>query len=239
MDGSFTNYSKTIIRMKKDFETKFTGLAMIVGALFLLIGWVLLPHHVGEYFVAEDFPAINENFWLWVWLYRMHIFGWVIMGAGMMGLASITFRKPYRSLITPGAGIIIVGTFVSALSTAFYYSYGAWGIGQTMDKTPEEIQVWLDSVLFTTHYITCLARFGKVFAGAGLVLMGAGLLKWKVVDSWLSIFTILLGLTAMGIVMLIPVNFEVYKPVFYVKVVWLLAMGTSILIKGVNLPETE
>ena len=84
MDGNFTNYSKTIIRMKKDFETKFTGLAMIVGALFLLIGWVLLPHHVGEYFVAEDFPAINENFWLWVWLYRMHIFGWVIMGAGMM-----------------------------------------------------------------------------------------------------------------------------------------------------------
>ena len=76
-----------------------------------------------------------------------------------------------------------------------------------------------------------------MFAGAGLVLMGAGLLKWKVVDSWLSIFTILLGLTAMGIVMLIPVNFEVYKPVFYVKIVWLLAMGASILRKGVNLQE--
>lgn len=225
--------------MKKDLETKFTGLAMIIGALFLVIGWVLLPHHLGEYFVAEDFSAINEHLWTWIWLYRMHIFGWVIMGAGIMGLAAITFKKPYRSLITPGAGILIIGTFVSALATAFYYSYGAWGIGQTMDKTPEEIQTWLDSVLFTTHYITCLARFGKVFAGAGLVLMGAGLLKSKVVDSWLAIFTIVLGVAAMGIIMLIPVNFEIYKPVFYVKVVWLIAMGATILRKGINLSEAK
>jgi hypothetical protein len=42
----------------------------------------------------------------------------------------------------------------------------------------------------------------------------------------------------MGIVMLIPVNFEIYKPVFYVKVAWLLAMGFSILKKGINVTET-
>ena len=70
---------------------------------------------------------------------------------------------------------------------------------------------WLDGVLFTMHYITSAVWFGKVFAGAGLVLMGTGLLKWKVVDSWLSIFTIFLELTAMGILMLIPVNFEIYN----------------------------
>jgi hypothetical protein len=173
--------------MKHDFETKFTGLALIIGALFLIIAWVFLPHHIGEYFEPTDFAAINENFRLWVWIYRMHIFGGVIMVAGMMVLASITFKKPYRSLITPGAGIIIVETFVSALATAFYYLYSAWGIEKTMDKTPEEGQTFMDGVLFTTHCITCLARFGKVFAGAGLVLMEAGLLKWKVVDNGLSV----------------------------------------------------
>ena len=225
--------------MKKDLETKLTGITLIVGALLLLLGWVLLPHHLGEYFVATDFAAVNENFWTWVWLYRMHIFGWVIMGAGIMAFAAITFRKPYRSLVTPGGGVLIIGTFVSALATAFYYSYCAWGIGQTMDKTPEEVQAFLDNVLFVTHYITCLARFGKVFSGAGLVLLGAGLLKWKVMDSWFGVFTLLLGLAAMGIVMLIPVNFEIYKPVFYVKVVWLLAMGALILKKGVNLSEAS
>ena len=76
-----------------------------------------------------------------------------------------------------------------------------------------------------------------MFGGAGLVMLGIGLLKWKVMDSWFAIFTILLGLTAMGIVMLIPVNFEIYKPVFYVKVLWLLTMGALIIKKGVNLSE--
>ena len=223
--------------MKNDFETRFTGWALITGALFLLVGWVALPHHIGEYFQASDFAAVNENFWTWVWLYRLHIFGWVIMGAGVMGIASMTFKRPYRIMLAPGAGVLIVGTFVSALATAFYYSYGAWGIGQTMDKSPEEVSTFMDGILYFTHYVTCLARFGKVFSGAGLVLLGVGLFKWSITDKWLSLFTIVLGLAAMGIVMLIPDNYEIYKPVFYVKVFWLLAMGITILRKGLNLPE--
>lgn len=223
--------------MKNDFETKFTGWAMITGALMLLFGWVLLPHHIGEYLVADDFTAVKEHFWTWVWLYRMHIFGWVIMGAGLMGFASLTFKKPYRILLMPGAGVVIVGTFTSALATAYYYSYGAWGIGQTEGKSPEEIQAFMDGILYTNHYVTCMVRFGRVFSGAGLVLMGAGLLKWKVTDTWLGAFTVLLGFAAMGIVMLIPDNYEIYKPVFYVKVLWLFALGSTILRKGLNLPE--
>ncbi|MFT5055008.1 MAG: hypothetical protein ACI97X_002043 [Oceanospirillaceae bacterium] len=223
--------------MKNDFETKFTGWAMITGALMLLFGWVLLPHHIGEYLVVEDFAAVEANFWTWIWLYRMHIFGWVIMGGSMMGFASLTFKRPYRILLMPGAGVIIVGTFTSALATAYYYSYGAWGIGQTADKSPEEIQTFMDGILYTNHYVTCMVRFGRVFSGAGLVLMGAGLLTWKVTDTWLGAFTVLLGLAAMGIVMLIPVNYEIYKPVFYVKVLWLFALGVTILRKGLNLPD--
>jgi hypothetical protein len=223
--------------MKNDFETKFTGWALIAGALMLVIGWVLLPHHTGEYLVPSDFTTINENFWLWIWLYRMHIFGWVAMGAGIVGVAAITFKEPFRAIITSGAGVLIVGTFVSALATAFYYSFGAWGIGMTMDKSPEEVQQFMDGILPVTHYITCLARFGKVFSGAGLVLLGAGFLKFNITDKWLSIFTILLGLTAMGLVMLVHDNFEVYKPVFYVKVIWLIVLGGTILKKGINLSE--
>ena len=223
--------------MKNDFETRFTGWALITGALFLLVGWVALPHHIGEYFQESDFTSINENFWIWFWLYRMHIFGWVIMGAGIMGLASMTFKQPYRILLAPGAGVLIVGTFTAALATAYYYSYGAWGIGQTMDKSPEEVSKFMEGINYVTHYITCLVRFGRVFSGAGLVLLGVGLYKWSITDKWLSLFTIILGLGAMGIVMLIPDNFGPYKPVFYVKVFWLLALGVTILRKGLNLPE--
>ena len=78
--------------MIKDFETKFTGWAFIVAALLLWLGWGLSPHHIGEYIVASDFVAIGENVWTWIWMYRIHIFGWVTMGIALFALVSVTAK---------------------------------------------------------------------------------------------------------------------------------------------------
>lgn len=223
--------------MKKDFETKFTGWSFIIAAVLLWGGWTLLPHHVGEYFIASDFAAINEQLWYWIWMFRIHIFGWVTMGIAIFALISITTKRPYRILTFPGAGMIIVGTFTIALGSAFYYTYGAWGVGQTSGKSPIEIQEFMESLVFTNHYATCLIRFGRVFSGVGLIILGFALVKWKIVNVWLGVLTILLGFAAMGIIMSIPDNFDIYKPLFHVKAIWLTLMGVSILRQGVNLPE--
>jgi hypothetical protein len=221
--------------MIKDFETKFTGWAFIVAALLLWGGWVLSPHHIGEYLVASDFPSIGENVWYWIWMYRIHIFGWVTMAIAMFALVATTARKPYRVLILPGAGMVIVGSFTIAIAAAYFYNFGAWGVGQTAGKSPAEIQEFMDSILYTNQYVTCFIRFGRIFSGVGLVLLGAGFIKWKIVSPWLGWFTTLLGLVAMGIILSIPDNFEVYKPIFHVKVLWLVAMGVTLLRQGVNL----
>ena len=225
--------------MKKDFETKFTGWAFVVAALLLWGGWALSSHHVGEYFVASDFTAIGENLWYWIWMYRIHIFGWVTMAIAMFALISITARKPYRVLILPGAGMVIVGTFTIAIAAAYYYNYGAWGVGQTAGKSAAEIQEFMDSILFTNQYVTCFIRFGRIFSGVGLVLLGFGFIKWKIVANWLGWFTMLLGFAAMGIILSIPDNFEIYKPIFHVKVLWLVVMGISLLSRGVNVIESK
>ena len=225
--------------MKKDFETKFTGWLFIVAALLLWGGWALSSHHVGEYFVASDFVAIGDNVWYWIWMYRIHIFGWVTMAISMFALVSITARKPYRVLMLPGAGMVVVGTFTIAIAAAYYYNYGSWGVGQTAGKSPVEIQEFMNSILFTNQYVTCFVRFGRIFSGVGLVLLGFGFIKWKIVSTWLGWFTLLLGLTAMAIILSIPDNFEVYKPVFHIKSLWLVVMGVSLLTSGVNLPESK
>ncbi len=225
--------------MKKDFETKFTGWSFIMAAMLLWGGWQLSSHHVGEYFVATDFTKINENLWYWIWMYRIHIFGWVAMAVAMFALVSITAKKPYRVLILPGAGMLVAGTFTIAIAAAYYYNYGAWGVGQTAGKSPVEIQEFMDNILYTNQYVTCFVRFGRIFSGVGLVLLGAGLLKWKIVKPWLGGFTILLGVAAMAIILSIPDYFEVYKPLFHVKSLWLLLMGVSILRQGVHLPKSE
>jgi hypothetical protein len=225
--------------MIKDFETKFTGWSFLSAAIMLWGGWVLSPHHIGEYLVASDFTSVNENLWFWIWMYRIHIFGWVTMAIAIFALTAILGKKPYRILILPGAGMMVVGTFTLAIAAAFYYNYGAWGIGQTAGKTAAEIDEFMAGTLFTNQYVTCFVRFGRIFSGVGFVLLGLGLVKWKIVSAWLGWFTVLFGLAAMGIILSIPDNFEIYKPLFHIKALWLAIMGGTILLKGLNLYETK
>ncbi len=224
---------------QKDFETNFTGWAFIVAACLLWLGWALSPHHIGEYIVASDFEAIGENVWTWIWMYRIHIFGWVTMGIALFALVAVTARKPYRVLILPGAGMVIIGTFTLAIANAYFYNFGAWGVGETAGKSVAEIQQFMNDILFTNQYVTCFIRFGRVFSGVGLVLLGYGFIKWNIVSKWLGWFTVLLGLAAMIIIMGIPDNFEIYRPLFHVLVIWLIAMGVVLLKQGVNLPKSE
>lgn len=220
--------------MKKDFETNFTGWTFIAAALMLWGGWALSNHHVDEYLVAADFAAIGENVWYWIWMFRVHIFGWVTMGIAMFAMTALMNKKPMRVVMLPGIGMIAVGTFTLAIASAFYYNYGAWGVGKTMGKSPEEVQAFMDGIIFTNQYVTCFVRFGRIFSGVGMVLLGAGILKWNVLPKWLGAFTALFGLAAMGIILFIPEYFEYYKPLFHIKSIWLVAMGAVILMQGMN-----
>lgn len=223
--------------MLKKFETSFTGWSFIAAALMLWVGHIISPHNVGEYLVASDFTSIGEHMWTWIWIFRVHIFGWVAMIVATIALASMLGKSPYRILINPGAGMVVVGTFTLALAAAFYYNYGAWGVGMTEGKSPEEIQQFMDNILFTNQYVTCFVRFGRIFSGVGLVLLGAGLVKWNLLPKWLSWYTILLGLVAMGIILFIPDYYDHFKPMFHIKALWLLAMGVVILRNGLKIPQ--
>lgn len=223
--------------MKKDFETKFTGWTFVAAALMLWVGYMVSPHIVGEYLAADDFPAIGENIWTWIWVFRVHIFGWVMMIIAVIALATMSKQEPYRILVNPGAGMVVVGTFTLALASAFYYNYGAWGVGKTAGMSPEEVQAFMDNVLFTNQYVTCFVRFGRIFSGVGLVVLGAGMLKGKLFQGWLGWFTVLLGMVAMGLILFIPEYYEYYKPLFHVKALWLAVMGVMLLKNG--LPKSE
>ena len=218
----------------KDIETKYTGWFFIASAIMLWIGWFLSPHHIGEYIQSTDFLPIGERIWFWIWMFRIHIFGWVIMAIAIFALLAIAAKKPNRVLLIPGGGMIIVGTFAIAIAMAFYYNFGAWGVGKTAGKSAEEINLFMESILYTNQYVTCFVRFGRIFSGVGFVLLGIGFLKWNIVEKGIAWFSILFGLAAMLVILLIPEYFEYYKPLFHVKVIWLLAMGYVLLKKGIN-----
>jgi hypothetical protein len=225
--------------MKKNFELKFTGWLFIAAAILLWGGWAFSSHHIGEYVKASDFTIIGENVWYWIWMYRIHIFGWVTMALALFAFLTLIRQNSSRVMMLPGVGMTIIGTMTLAIAAAFYYNFGAWGVGETMNKSPEEVETFMSSILPTNQYVTCFIRFGRIFSGVGLVLMGASFLKWKILPSWLGAFTTLLGLAAVILILAIPDNFELYKPLFHLKALWIVAMGVIILTKGVNLSEQE
>ena len=63
----------------------------------------------------------------------------------------------------------LISSTAATPAAAYYYNYGAWGVGQTAGKSPSEIQEFLDGTLFTNQYVTCFVRFGRIFSGVGLV----------------------------------------------------------------------
>ena len=223
--------------LKKDLETRFTAYFFLASAAMLWLGWVLSPHHIGEYIQASDFQPIGEQVWYWIWMFRVHIFGWVTMAIAIFAFVTITAQKPNRVLLVPGAGMIIVGTFAIAIAMAFYYNFGAWGVGKTAGKSPLEVEQFMESILYTNQYVTCFLRFGRIFSGVGLVLIGYSLLRWKIMHVGLAWFTIAFGLIVMSIILFIPEYFEYYKPMFHVTVVWLIAMGILLLKNGIRIEE--
>src|SRR6516165_6326883 len=103
--------------MLRDFTTDVTGWFFLAGALMLWGGWVLLPRRVGMFFQRDDFPAIGARLQVWLWLFRVHLFGVVVSALALMALGA---NQPVvRILVWPGAAVAVAGLIVGAVGSAF------------------------------------------------------------------------------------------------------------------------
>jgi hypothetical protein len=220
--------------MLRDFTTDVTGWLFLAGALMFWGAAVALPHRVGMFFRSDDFPAIGARLWLWLWLYRVHLFGVVVSALALVALGALVVDQPgVRVLVWPGAAVAVAGLIVGAVGSAFYYHFGVWGALETK-KSPKVAKELVDSLHLPTHYVTCLVRFGRVFCGLGLTVLGAGLLHGNVLPWWVGGGAAALGVAAMALTMLWPDNWSLYVPVFHLQALWLAATGVYILLYGIS-----
>ncbi|MEE8160489.1 MAG: hypothetical protein V3T61_02515 [Acidobacteriota bacterium] len=215
--------------MQHNFATKVTGWSFILAAWMLLSGWILLPVHIGTFFQPGDFSAIHEQWSFWVWMYRVHLFGMVVTVIALVALGSLLSQTEARVLVWPGVAVASAGMMVSALAAAFYYHFGAWGAIDMEGQSADAIRGFVNSLRVDTEYITCLVRFGRVFYGLGLLVVGFGLLKWKGLPVWLAWSAVVLGAAGMGLTMGLPDDLELYLPVFCLNVLWLGTTGFVML----------
>jgi hypothetical protein len=87
------------------------------------------------------------------------------------------------------------------------------------------------SLAVPTEYVTCLVRFGRVFSGLGLAVLGIALVQWPVLAGgrWLGSAALGLGVAAMALTMALPDALDLYLPLFHLLCLWLAAVGAMAL----------
>ena len=214
--------------MQRDFSTSLTSWLLITSALMLWLGWIIMPHHLGTYFAEGDFAAIYEQWHLWIWMYRIHIFGYVMMVMALVAFGAVIAGSPSRVLVWPGVTVAVAGLFVSALASAFYYHHGAWGANEMAGQSSEALRSYVEALRLDTEYVTCLVRFGRVFFGLGMLVLALGCLKWRVLPRGIGITACVLGLAAMALTMGLPDDLDYYAPLFHLTVAWFIATGVVV-----------
>ena len=223
----------------RDFSTRFTAWSFVAAAIMFWGGWMLMPTHIGTFFEPDDFARVHESFDLWIWTFRFHLFGMIVTAIALVALASLLTNSEARVVVWPGAAVATAGMVVGALGAAFYYHHGAWGALDMNGKSTVEIREFVDALRINTEYVTCLVRFSRVFSGLGLLVLGFGLIKWKIVPIWIGWGAVAIGLAAMALTMLLPDQMSLYMPVFHVKSLWLLVTGLVILRSGLNVSPSS
>jgi hypothetical protein len=213
-----------------DFEVNVTGGFFLAAAAMLWFGWMLLPAKLGDYFVPTDFAAVLRRRRLWIWVYRVHLFGHVVAVMALVALATLVAGTESRILVWPAVAVFGTGLMLAAVAAAFYYHFGAWGSVDMDGQSAEAVERFITSLRATTEYVTCLVRFSRVFIGVGQVVLVIGLLRqgatWPL---WLISFGGLLGIAGMALTMGLPDNLKLYRPVFHLNAMWLAAFGVVLL----------
>jgi hypothetical protein len=220
-------------KMVRDFSTKFTAWSFVAAAIILWGGWMMIPTHIGTYFEPDDFASVYSSLYLWIWTFRIYMFGMVVTAIALVALASLLTNSQARVMVWPGAAVAAAGMIVGAVGAAFYYHHGVWGAIETNGKSAVEISTFIDALRVDTEYVTCLVRFGRNFYGLGLVVVGSGLIKWKILPIWIGWAAVVIGSASMAITMLLT-DMSLYMPVFHVNAFWLLLVGVAVLRNGLH-----
>lgn len=215
--------------MQRQTSNRIAAWLFFAAALMTWGGWMLLPHRIGTFFEAGDFAAVDARLHLWIWMFRIHLFGLITTVLALVALGAVLEDSDARVLLWPGAAVAAAGILVTALAAAFYYHFGAWGAISQRGREAGEIAAFASSLHVATEYVTCLVRFGRVFFGLGQVVLVAGLLADRRLPRWIGWSGALLGVAGMALTMALPDALDLYRPIFHLDVAWLAAIGWRLL----------
>ena len=90
------------------FNLRFTGILLIMGAVMVNLGFWLRPVALQDSFDLPSFIQAHEHEGIWIWSFRILVFGLFMEIMGLTALKSLFRQSEADTVIAPG---IMVSNF--------------------------------------------------------------------------------------------------------------------------------
>lgn len=217
-----------------NFNTRFTGMALILGGVMAALGFLIRPVAIHQNFQIENFLDLGKDVTIWIRSFQMLVFGLFIRLAGLVALGTLHRNSSARTVLFPAIAICSAALFASALSEGYYMHVGAWGAFELQNAAEIARADFLNNIRPLSEWASCLERMGNMFFCFGAVVLGFGLVRGGLVEKWLGATIALIGAIGMAILMLYPNSIAAFKPMTaYLPIsiaitLWHVALGIAV-----------
>ena len=107
------------------FNLRFTGILLMMGAVMLNLGFLLRPVALQDSFDLPSFIQAHEHEGIWIWSFRILVFGLFMEIMGLTALKSLVRQSEANTVIGPGIVVSNFALLVAALAEGYYMHMGA------------------------------------------------------------------------------------------------------------------
>lgn len=216
-----------------NFNTRFTGITLILGGIMVGAGYLIRPVAIDQHFQIANFLDIGIFNTTWIRSFQILVFGFFISLAGLVALGILHWKSESRTIIFSGLAICAATLLVNALCESYYMHVGAWGAYELRDATEEKQLAFLANLRPLGEWMICLTRMANMFFSLGFIVLGLGLVRARLVARWLGGASVLIGISGMMILMLYPDKAAAFAPVRLAITLWYIGLGHRVFF-GIN-----
>lgn len=210
------------------FNLRFTGILLIMGAVMVNLGFLLRPVQLQDSFDLPAFIQAHEHQGIWIWSFRILVFGLFMEVMGLAALKSLFRQSESDTILSPGILVSSFALLVAALAEGYYMHMGAWAGWKVSTLEPVLQNPFLQTLEVTREWVICLSRMGYMFFCMGLTALGWGLICGTFFPKWLGAYALVLGIAGIVLMLVFDSRTDLYVPVrwgisiFFLLTGWLL-----------------
>ena len=197
------------------FNYRFTAVLLFLSAIMVNAGYLMRPVQLQDAFNLASLLTAHDNQTLFIWSFRVLVFGVFLGIMGLFSLGSLLRISPSHPIINPGIIVCCLALFVGTTAEAYFMHMGAWAGWKASTLAAAEQEPFVKTLEVTYEWVLCLRRMGYMFFCLGFLPMGIGILRDTFLPKGLGYFAIIFGAAGITIMLIWDSSTACYEYVRY------------------------